>query len=171
MNTKKLLVVLASLGLAAALAVGCDDAADDADGGDGGGGSAGHGHGGEGGTGGMGGMGGTGGDGGGGVPGFTVASTTFAPHEGATVYAKLFDGATELGSGESVVTQGSFTIDFAAVLDPSTTYTLDYFADVNGSGACDAPPTDHVWRESFAGNTILVVEHNTNFEPAACDSF
>jgi hypothetical protein len=45
-------------------------------------------------------------------------------------------------------------------------YNIDFYADHNGNGIYDAPPTDHAWRLSFNSSTGDVVQdftHNTNF--------
>lgn len=58
-----------------------------------------------------------------------------------------------------------FSIPFAG-LKSGEDYNLDFYADHNGNGTYDAPPTDHAWRISFtAGNSDTTIEftHNTNF--------
>ena len=45
-------------------------------------------------------------------------------------------------------------------------YNIDFYADHNGNGIYDPPPTDHAWRLSFNSSTGDVVQdftHNTNF--------
>ncbi len=45
-------------------------------------------------------------------------------------------------------------------------YTVDFYADLNGNGLYDAPPSDHAWRESttsLTGNTTISFTHNVNF--------
>jgi hypothetical protein len=48
-----------------------------------------------------------------------------------------------------------------------------YFADVNGNGACDAPPTDHAWAAAVpavTGDTALPVTHTTTFTTVTGDT-
>jgi len=45
-------------------------------------------------------------------------------------------------------------------------YNIDFYADHNGNGIYDAPPTDHAWRLTFnssTGDFIQDFTHNTNF--------
>ncbi len=58
-----------------------------------------------------------------------------------------------------------FTLQSFAI-QPGSSYYLDFFADHNGNGEYDAPPTDHAWRISLnniAGDTVIIFTHNTNF--------
>ena len=44
--------------------------------------------------------------------------------------------------------------------------TVNFFADHNGNGAYDTPPTDHAWQmdlNNVTGDTTLNFAHNTNF--------
>jgi len=51
-------------------------------------------------------------------------------------------------------------------LVPGEDYVADFYADHNGNGSYDAPPTDHAWRleaGTSAGDIDLEFTHNTNF--------
>lgn len=65
----------------------------------------------------------------------------------------------------SEIPMGDFEIELAG-LELGASYRIDFYADVNGNGAYDAPPTDHAWRieisELQEGST-LEFAHNTDF--------
>ena len=104
----------------------------------------------------------------------------FAAHEGKVVRAALsrvFD-ATTLGGPiqETVVVAGRFEIIFVGLLfdEARETTVIDYYVDVDGDGACDAPPEDHVWRlplEKGRGNAHHLVADEPDFDAEACRSF
>jgi len=82
------------------------------------------------------------------------------------------DGLLATDSAE--VMDGIFAFTFTEVLLADGSYRVDYYADFNDSGACDAPPDDHVWSEpvtAMMGDVTLEVTHNTDFTPEACESF
>jgi hypothetical protein len=101
--------------------------------------------------------------------------TGFAPHNGQTLHAAVVeeDSGNIVKTDSQVVTDGKFSFDWD-VLEMGKTYRIDYYADLNGNGKCDAPPTDHVWRESIpavTGDVTDDVTHSIDFTVAACDSF
>jgi len=52
------------------------------------------------------------------------------------------------------------------VLEPGKSYLVDFYADHNGNGKYDAPPSDHAWRietGETAGDVDIDFMHNTNF--------
>ena len=52
------------------------------------------------------------------------------------------------------------------VIEPGGSYLIDFFADHNGNGIYDAPPTDHAWRletGEVTGNKDVEFTHNTDF--------
>jgi len=59
--------------------------------------------------------------------------------------------------------------DFSVFIDGielSSDYNIDFYADHNGNGIYDSPPTDHAWRIPFTATTGDVIQdfsHNTNF--------
>ena len=45
-------------------------------------------------------------------------------------------------------------------------YNIDFYADHNGNGGYDAPPTDHAWRiklDNVKSDTMILFQHNTSF--------
>jgi hypothetical protein len=103
------------------------------------------------------------------------SGTGFAPHEGQFLFVALVEvGGGLVGSDLDDVVGGVFSFTFAGLLEEGKTYNLDYFADQNGNEECDAPPTDHVWRDvipAVTGDVMVDIVHNTVFTAAACDSF
>jgi uncharacterized protein (DUF2141 family) len=52
------------------------------------------------------------------------------------------------------------------VIEPEGSYLVDFFADHNGNGFYDVPPTDHAWRLETGetmGDVELAFIHNTDF--------
>ena len=52
------------------------------------------------------------------------------------------------------------------VVEVGNSYTVDFYADHNGNGFYDVPPTDHAWRLETgpaSGDVELEFVHNTNF--------
>ena len=52
------------------------------------------------------------------------------------------------------------------VVEPGISYIVDFYADHNGNGGYDAPPTDHAWRLETGqamGDVELDFIHNTDF--------
>jgi len=99
----------------------------------------------------------------------------FTPHDGEVLRVALVSttGSTVLGEDTQVVSGGAFRFAWPGVLMEGSDYHLDYVADHNASGACDAPSADHVWSEPIAAvssNTTVSVTHNTNFVDV-CSSF
>jgi len=70
---------------------------------------------------------------------------------------------------------GIIEMTFTGILDPTETYTLDYFADHNGDGECTSYPDDHVWHQSIGtptGDTAGTIDHEgSTIDNAGCDSF
>lgn len=105
-----------------------------------------------------------------------LGGSNYAPHDGQTVRAALVDEATDrvVATTESTVTGGTLDISMPAELVEGRAYRLEYYADHNSNGACDAPPADHVWRQEIAAVTADVTidrSHAPDFTPAACDAF
>ncbi len=99
---------------------------------------------------------------------FTMNLLEMTPHLGELFELRVVDEATgnEVGRVriDSVLTS-NFTV-FVPGIQPGGNYRADFYADHNGNGVYDPPPTDHAWRVQFTDNTGNVVEnftHNTNF--------
>jgi hypothetical protein len=106
---------------------------------------------------------------------FVAHFTMFEPHVGQTLYLKVVDTATGLTVGTVTpfeVTSATFDVTLPTILTSGTDYTIDFWADVDGSGTLDATPigdpvgVDHAWRlnSTADGDGIeLTFMHDTNF--------
>jgi hypothetical protein len=68
---------------------------------------------------------------------------------------------------------GAFSYTWPGLLEVGKAYRVDYFADVNKNGTCDAPPADHVWHRdvtSVSDDVALAVTHDTTWVNV-CPSF
>ncbi|MFZ5433666.1 MAG: T9SS type A sorting domain-containing protein [Calditrichota bacterium] len=98
----------------------------------------------------------------------TVDFTGMDPHIGQSLYIRAINQATNHEVSRSSVgsiTSGSFDVELPGLWNGGS-YWIDFFADVNGNGMYDAPPTDHAWRteaNAISGNTTVNFAHNTNF--------
>lgn len=66
-----------------------------------------------------------------------------------------------------------FKFTWEGLLEVNEAYQLDYYADNNNNGTCNAPPDDHVWRENITAVTADVgvsVIHTSNWVDV-CASF
>jgi hypothetical protein len=98
----------------------------------------------------------------------TVQFEGMTPHLGQLLELKLFeqgdDSEKEMVRIDEIVT-AEFSIAIFGI-DTVKSYQVDFYADFNGSGSYDVPPTDHAWRELFTnteGNYILEFAHNAGF--------
>ncbi len=95
-----------------------------------------------------------------------VEFSGMTPHVGQDFYLAL----VEKGSGMEI-TRVDTTADVEFTLELSGTeegksYHVDFWADHNGNGVYDTPPTDHAWRlelNDVMGDTTLTFMHNTDF--------
>lgn len=79
---------------------------------------------------------------------------------------KVSDGEQVAFYEMASITDATFETNFPHVLQEGESYDIEYWADFNGNGIYDAPPTDHSWRSTFTsitGNQNLTLTHNTNF--------
>lgn len=96
-----------------------------------------------------------------------VHLSAMSPHAGQ----KLFIRSVDKSNGKEVTREM-----VESILDEQTiqmggliaghSYWFDLFADHNGNGHYDAPPTDHSWRidaNNIEGEETLEFQHNTNF--------
>jgi hypothetical protein len=68
---------------------------------------------------------------------------------------------------------GTFSYTWTGLLEMGKAYSVDYYVDVNKSGGCDGPPTDHVWHRdvpAVTDNATLAVTHDTTWVDV-CQSF
>lgn len=96
----------------------------------------------------------------------TVEFNGMNPHVGQDFYLAVSDST----SGNEInrfhiIADTSFSINVAGI-EKDKLYHIDFWADHNGNGMYDVPPTDHAWRiklDSINGDTTVVFQHNTNF--------
>lgn len=89
-----------------------------------------------------------------------------APHVGQEGYFLLRDGETgEVIDRRSEDITEEFTVELGEIM-AGNPYHVEFFADHNGNGHYDAPPSDHAWRIEIAsamGDEIVDFSHNTDF--------
>lgn len=98
----------------------------------------------------------------------TVRFSGMTPHldEMLTLYLKDLDSGVYV---DTVVLDRIIAADFeleSTGIEEGKSYHVDFFADHNGNGVYDAPPTDHSWRLELLvvdGDETLDFAHNTNF--------
>lgn len=107
----------------------------------------------------------------------TFSGTAFLPHAGQTLKVVVLEQSGDAVAAEdqaTVAADGSFSFTWPAVLKGGVAYEVTYYADLNGNGACDAPPTDHGWQkdiEAVSADVTLTVTHNTDFAADVCTHF
>lgn len=96
----------------------------------------------------------------------TVNFTNMNPHVGQMLYLSVVD----INSGKEIErTTEDINVNFSmqvSGIEKNHSYKVDFFADHNGNGMYDAPPTDHAWRmelNNATGDTTLMFTHNTGF--------
>ncbi|HFA49154.1 MAG TPA: T9SS type A sorting domain-containing protein, partial [Bacteroidetes bacterium] len=99
----------------------------------------------------------------------TFDFTGMTPHLGQKLEIRVRD-RKRVGKEVGRFSMGAIMLaDFSVelpFLDLGGNYAVDFYADFNGNGVYDAPPTDHAWREivaDVAGDETLTFSHNTNF--------
>jgi len=99
---------------------------------------------------------------------FTLNLTGLTPHLSEYFEMRMVNTATTEEVGRvsvDAVPAADFSISMGG-MHAGQEYNVDFYADHNGNGQYDAPPTDHAWRLTFAqqaGDTALNFSHNTNF--------
>jgi hypothetical protein len=97
-----------------------------------------------------------------------LQGSDYGAHEGQMMSAALVDIATGLAvaSDSQFVLGGEIFFPFADAMDPEGSYEWHLWADMNGSGVCDAPPTDHTWLieagQAF-DNIVTTYNHDVDF--------
>jgi hypothetical protein len=92
----------------------------------------------------------------------------FDPHVGQLFRVRVVDTGSGITVGckeISPVPSPTFTVFFSQALTGGD-YDVEYFADMNGSGGYDPPPTDHAWRVDLgvlSGDADITLPHDTNF--------
>ena len=101
----------------------------------------------------------------------TVKLTGFAPHVGQKIVAWVYvlPAKTKVGEGNiPSLPSANDSIVIPGILDAGSSYQIDLWADLDGNGTCDPPPTDHSWRltaNNVTGDTTVEQVHNTTFTP------
>ena len=98
----------------------------------------------------------------------TVNFANMNPHVGQDFYLRVVHEATgvEVGFTElEPITTANFSLTVPDVLVAGESYRVDFYADLNGNYAYDAPPVDHAWRRLTgpvgAGPYVIDFTHDT----------
>lgn len=101
---------------------------------------------------------------------------TIGPHAGQDFHVAVIDmsSSNTVQTDQVVVAvDGTYEFMWPGILEHGHSYQIDFYADHNGSGDCDSPPTDHTWRRmtgTIGGPTEVDFQHDTNFTDV-CASF
>ncbi|WP_159521819.1 plastocyanin/azurin family copper-binding protein [Sunxiuqinia indica] len=97
----------------------------------------------------------------------TLNFTGMTPHAGQMLTLYLLD--VEAGTYIDTIEVTDIPVEFSLSsykIEVGKSYELDFFADHNGNGEYNSPPTDHAWRmelNDVQGDSTVVFSHNTNF--------
>jgi hypothetical protein len=100
----------------------------------------------------------------------TLSITGADPHMGQLVDIRIVDEWDNLVARGVIAGLPSGAYDFALPHStPEGAHRLDFFADLSGNDAYDAPPADHAWRMDVAadGDAVVSFVHNTDFTDIA----
>lgn len=102
----------------------------------------------------------------------TLTLSGYGPHGGQKIELKVtdLDKNTSLKTSGTMAQNGSLTLTIASAVGASGRYRFDWYADLSGNGAYDAPPTDHAWRREVNGNSsgaTVTHTHDVNFTDVA----
>ena len=105
----------------------------------------------------------------------TFNGSGYNPHETNIVEFALVDDADATTTvWASDVVAGVITETWVGAVTAGHSYTLFWYADLDGSQTCTSPPADHGWSEAIPAVTAQVDvsrDHNAVFEYAVCDHF
>lgn len=105
----------------------------------------------------------------------TVNGTGFDPHNGQTLeLAVLTADDTIVDVQSTTVENGAFTFSWTGALEEGESYKVHYYADLNESGGCDAPPDDHAWEDpidNVMDNVTLDLTHSVDDFVDVCATF
>lgn len=102
------------------------------------------------------------------VPSIILQLSNMNPHVGQKFEARAYDKATGIEASRktlAAIPSPNFSVTFDNITS-SNSYWVDFYADHNGNGSYNAPPTDHAWRleaNNVTGEVTLNFIHNTNF--------
>lgn len=98
----------------------------------------------------------------------TINFEGMTPHIGQMLEVKLENSTLEKEIGRlkiPAIASASFPVQIVGLTEPGD-YSIEFYADVNGNGIYDIPPTDHAWKVGFnytGGNVDVSFTHNTTF--------
>ena len=100
---------------------------------------------------------------------FTLNLTDMGPHVGQLVDVRVYNSNTDQVVGRWVtpsLENAATTVSIPGVIVDGVDYTVDFYADLDGDGSYDAPPTDHAWRRTgtaTASGLSIDFAHGTDF--------
>jgi hypothetical protein len=104
---------------------------------------------------------------------FTFSATGMTPHVGQRFGLAVYEVKTAPDDWPLVgvyflesVPAAEFTVTIPGIITANEDYRVDFFADLNGDGAYDPPPTDHAWRvfqSSTDAGLAVSFAHGTEF--------
>ena len=98
----------------------------------------------------------------------TINFAGMTPHVGQMLEIKLENSTLEKEIGRvkiPAIASASFSVQIVGLIDPGD-YSVEFYADLNGNGLYDVPPTDHAWKVGFnytGGNAEVNFTHNATF--------
>lgn len=98
----------------------------------------------------------------------TVNLNSMSPHLGQLFELRVVKQDNQEEIGRYSIPQilvNDFTV-FIPEFELNHNYNIDFYADFNGNGIYNAPPTDHAWRITFIssnGDVVQNFSHNANF--------
>ena len=99
----------------------------------------------------------------------TVHFMSMTPHVGQLLELRVIDNVDGVEVGRTRVNpipSSDFSINLPVLEYNDTSYTMDFYADLNKNGIFDNPPADHAWEIKFNNNfhdTTITFTHNTHF--------
>jgi len=84
--------------------------------------------------------------------GASIAFSSMTPHVGQKLEMRVVHVQTGVEVGYAKldpIASAAFTLSIPDVLVANETYYIDWYADLNGNGRYDDPPTDHAWRRTI----------------------
>ena len=98
----------------------------------------------------------------------TINFAGMTPHIGQMLELKLENSTAEKEIGRvkiPAIATASFQVQIIGLTEPGD-YSVEFYADLNGNGIYDVPPTDHAWKIGFnytGGDTQESFSHNATF--------
>lgn len=98
----------------------------------------------------------------------TINFSGMTPHVGQMLEIKLENSTTEKEIARikiPAIASASFPVQIIGLTQPGD-YSIEFYADHNGNGIYNIPPTDHAWKIGFnytGGNVDVAFAHNASF--------